>query len=144
MGEQILEAGDLGRLLFADHDGLVAPAPDLVLPTGAACNLASEIGVEVTHEESELLSVVDVQEKVKVVRQEDIAAEPNGEETLRAPKDAQKDVVELDARQEEKSGLLSAAGNLDESAPFGDETQFPGHGENLLGTIDANRVPFCK
>jgi hypothetical protein len=68
-----------------------------------------------------LLGVVDVEEKVKVVRQEDVGTEANGVETLSAPEDAQKDVVELGAREEKKPGLLSAAGDLDKGSPFGDE-----------------------
>jgi len=45
---------------------LVAAAPDLVLPAGAAGDLTGEVGVEIAHDEGELQGIVDVEEKVKM------------------------------------------------------------------------------
>src|SRR5262249_17035818 len=102
MREQVLKPGDLGRLLLADDNGLVTPAPDLVLPAGAARDLAGEVGIEIAHEERELLGVGDVEEEVKVVGQEDVGAKADGVEALGTTEDTQEDVVELGAGEQKE------------------------------------------
>jgi hypothetical protein len=46
VGEQVAEAVDLGGLLGADDDRLVAPGPDLLPPAGEAADFPCQVGIE--------------------------------------------------------------------------------------------------
>jgi hypothetical protein len=48
--ELITQSRDLGLLLVANHDGMVAPAEDLLLPAGQASDLPRQLGEKVAHE----------------------------------------------------------------------------------------------
>jgi hypothetical protein len=72
------------------------------------------------HAGSELESVVDDRQEVKMVRQERETAEADSIESLCASEDADHEVVELRAGPEKETAVKGSAGDLDEASAFGD------------------------
>jgi len=65
---------------------------------------------------------------MKVIGHRDKTADPNLVQALRPAEDAEDDLVELAARDEEESRLDGAVRDLDEGASLRDEADAPGHG----------------
>jgi hypothetical protein len=64
---------------------------------------------------------------------EDVADDFEGVEALRAPEDAEDDVVELRGGTQEQATLDGPAGRLDEAAAFWDEAKFSTHAQKKVG-----------
>jgi len=60
--EHIEKSGDLCGLFVADHNGLIAAGPDLVLPTGEPGHFAGEFRIEQGHETGELIGVLNLKQ----------------------------------------------------------------------------------
>jgi len=77
------------------------------------------------HAGSELERVVDPEECVDVIGQCDEAADPNLVQALCPAEDADHDLVDLLARDEQQPGLDRAVRDLDEGASLRDEADAP-------------------
>src|SRR6185436_9478143 len=129
VAEDISEPRDLHLLFVADHDRLIPPAPDLLLPSGPAADLLGQVRVEVAHEVAELLRVVHSQEAMPVVRSEHVTYDFDRVFALSASEDAEDDVVELRGGRQQQTPLDGPAGHLHEGPAVWDEAQMATHAQ---------------
>src|SRR4029079_11672174 len=93
--QHVAEPVDLGRLLFADRDGLVPAPPELLAPVDQAAGLAGEVRVEVAHEKRQLVAGLNSEQEVEVIGDKGESTDTNGVELLRPAESAEDDLVEL-------------------------------------------------
>jgi len=123
LGEDVLQALDLGSIFVGHQDRVVSPRPESLAPVGEATGLAGEIGVQVAHEPGELLGVIDGEKQMEVVGKKGEGANSDGVETLRASQDADDEGVELGRRAEKEAPVEGPAGDLHERTALGNEAQ---------------------
>ena len=127
VAEDVLQALDLRGFLLADQDRLVAPPEDLLPPAGDPPDLAGDFRGEVAHESGELAGVGDLEDQVKVGREEGEAAEAHRVAALRPDEGSDDDRVELRAGAEEKAAVERPVGHLDQGAWGWDEAKVSAH-----------------
>ena len=91
--------------------------------------LTSEVGIKVAHEAGKLADVVDVEQKVKMIREEGKTAAADFVKTLGASEHADDDVVELRAGPEKETAVDGPAGDLDQGPAFGYVTESSSHAQ---------------
>src|SRR6185295_11614802 len=128
VGEDVDEPLYLCRLFFTDGDRLIAPSEHLVAPASESRDLARQLGKEVGHEAGELFAVGGPGQNMEVVAQKDEGRELDSIATLGPSQGSQDDLVEQGVGPEQEAALDRAAGDVEESAPFGSMTESAGHG----------------
>src|SRR6185295_10331171 len=127
VGEDVQEPLHLCRLLGADGDRLIAPCEHFVAPAGQSADLASQLREEVAHEAGKLLAIGGPSQDMQVVGQEDESRELDAVAALGPCQGSQDDLVEQKAGPEQEAALDRAAGDVEESAPFGSMTESASH-----------------
>src|SRR6185295_13837794 len=128
VGEDVDEPLYLCRLFFTDGDRLITPCEHFVSPAGQSRDLARQLGKEVAHESGELLAVGGPGQEMQMVAQDDESRDLDAIAALGAGEGAQDDLVEQRVGPEQEAALDRAAGDVEESAPFGSMTESAGHG----------------
>src|SRR6185295_10584261 len=128
IGEDVQEAFYLSRLFLTDGDRLITPGEHLVPPAGQPRDLTRQLGKEVAHEFCELLAIGGPGQDMQVIRQEDEGRELDTIAMLCPSQGSQDDLVEQRAGPEQEAALDCAAGDVEESAPFGSMTESASHG----------------
>jgi len=92
-----------------------------------SARLSGKVRVEVVHETGELKSAVDAQQEVVVIRKEDKRMDLDWIESLGARQDPNRDGFQLSRGLEQEATLHGAAGHLNQSAAFRNESNSSCH-----------------
>jgi hypothetical protein len=125
--EAVAQPFDLGRLLLADYDRLVASAEDLLSPAGQPPDLPRQLRAESAHEARELPGVIDSQQEVQVVRGADKKADPDAIALLGPGKGPKDDLVQPGTGTEQEAAVECPAGHFHQGALFWDEAEVSTH-----------------
>jgi hypothetical protein len=128
VAEDVLETVDLGLGFVADDNALVSAPPELLLPLIEASGLASQVRIYIAHKAGDLLSILNRNQKMKMVREKNERMELDSVQALGSGEDSDGDGVELLGGAQEQSSLEGPPGDLDDSTAFWDEPDGSSHG----------------